>query len=69
MLLKRFGTVVVVRTVRALVIYCVGIRSKIVRSRLSMPLVFSSRSLCLLYLWFFLVQNVQLLMSRGILWQ
>ena len=45
MLQKGFVTVVVVRTAYALVIYCVGIRRMIKRSRSSTPLVLSCRNL------------------------
>ena len=57
----------VVRNVRVLVIYYVHIRQMIVRSRLSMQLVLSSKNPGRQFLWLFLARNVQQLVNRGTL--
>ena len=57
----------VVRNVRLLVIYYVDIRHMIVRSRLSMQLVISSKNTGRHFLWCFLAPNVQQFVNRGTL--
>ena len=57
----------VVRNLRVLVIYYVDIRHMIVRSRLSMLLVLSSKNPARQFLWFFLARNVPQFVSHGTL--
>ena len=57
----------VVRNVRVLVVCCVDIRRMIVRSRLSMQLVLSSKNPGRQYLWSSLARNVPQFVNRGIL--
>ena len=66
---KVLGVVVIIQTGHALVTYCVGTRRRIVHSRLSNLLVLSSRSLCILFQLFFLVQNGLQFVNHGILLQ
>ena len=57
----------VVRSVRVLVIYYVGIRRLIVRNRLSMQLVISSKHPGRRFPWFSLARNVQQFVNHGTL--
>ena len=56
-----------VRNLSVLVIYYVDICRMIVRSRLSMQLVLSSKNPGTLFLWFSLARNVQQFLNRGTL--
>ena len=57
----------VVLTVPVLVIYYVAIRHMIVRSRLSMQFVLSSKNTGRHFLWCFLTRNVQQFVNRAAL--